>query len=86
MQTLRDFGFGKAGAEATIDEEVQEVIKFLTDQCDSISDCTGPIEPRILITKSVANVIFVLVFGKRLGDDPKFTAMSNIVNSVHSIF
>ncbi len=38
--------------------------------------------PRISITKAIANVICVLVFGERLGDEKEFDEMSKIINEI----
>ena len=82
LHTLKDFGFGKIGAERVISNEVQLLVEYLRHECEKTSGKSLPMNPRISITKAIANVICVLVFGERLGDEKEFDEMSKIINEI----
>ena len=82
VRTLKDFGLGNSGGVTGISFEVQQLVQLLESQIVEKNSKTPPIDPRLMLNKSVANVICVLVFGERLGDDPEFSEMAKIITDI----
>lgn len=74
---MRDFGFGKVSSEVRVIEEIEVLLKCLTDTKES----TFAIGKRF--HTSLGNVICSLVFGDRLEhDDPQFVTCTKLIEEV----
>ncbi|CAH2314064.1 cytochrome P450 2G1-like [Pelobates cultripes] len=73
LSTLRNFGLGKRSIEERIKDEAQSLV-------DELKTYKGQsIDPAVLISKAVSNVISSVVFGKRFEyNDKKFHRMLDI--------
>ncbi|PAA93189.1 hypothetical protein BOX15_Mlig029183g1 [Macrostomum lignano] len=70
LKTLRDFGFGRQGAEEIILGEVEELRSGIEDQGIQAG---LPLDTVPLLSTAVSNVICQMVFGTRLAsEDPEF--------------
>ncbi len=77
LHTLRDFGLGKNIAEeAILTELVDQRMKIERESAGR----KKAIDPTAALISSVANVICALVFGERLGGDPEFERMREILD------
>ena len=91
LHTLRDFGFGRSTIEDTIREELVDLCRVLepTATEDNKAGSQGAqsepataIDPTIPLTRSVFNVICTVLFGARLGNDPKIERIRENLNFI----
>ena len=89
ITTFRDFGMGRGGAEWIIHRELRELI-------DDLQAHPEPLAPRSHLVKAIGNVVFSIVFSKRLSEHPKceqlakelrdsFTAIDHKYLPLHSL-
>ena len=78
MHTLRDFGLGRSTIGNVICDELVDLRRAITDACKQ----NGPLDLTLSLSRAVANVTCVLVFGERLGVDPEFKRMTRYVEDV----
>ncbi|PAA71781.1 hypothetical protein BOX15_Mlig029931g1 [Macrostomum lignano] len=77
LKTLRDFGFGRRGAE--------EIIAVETDHLHrSIEAAAGaPMDTTVLMSSAASNIICQLVFGSRLAsEDPYFHELLDVFHKI----
>ena len=77
LQTLRDFGVGKSSIEEKITVELKAASEVL--------ECTGgnAIEMRPVLENLIGNVIYGILFGRRLDyDDPQFKRIHQLVETI----
>lgn len=75
LHALRDLGFGKHSIEQVIRDELHDLVEHLR-ALDSRS-----VDPSLPLIRSVTNVICALVFGERLGNDPKIERFSQLITN-----
>ena len=63
MRTLREFGFGKAGMEAIINNEVEEFSNFLSEETKKNGDV---IEMHNFYNISILNALWRIISGLNL--------------------
>ena len=73
LHALRDLGFGKHSIEQVIRDELSDLVA----QLRALGGHT--IDPSLPLIRSVTNVICALVFGERLGGDPKIERFSHLI-------
>ncbi|XP_077468343.1 cytochrome P450 2Y3 [Stigmatopora argus] len=77
LTTLRDFGMGRKGMEAWIQEESKHLLARLHAQNGA------PLDPSFLLSCSVSNVICCLVFGRRYDyEDADFLDLLAIISQM----
>ncbi|XP_046577297.1 cytochrome P450 2J5-like [Haliotis rubra] len=77
LGALRDLGVGKSPLEERITEEIHYLKEVLTDLDEH------PVQIRKLLTRSVANVIYSVVFGSRFEyDDLTFKSLLDITDNL----
>ncbi|XP_053728383.1 cytochrome P450 2F5-like isoform X1 [Synchiropus splendidus] len=75
LSTLRDFGMGRKGMEAWIQEESRHLVARIKNTQ------TSPFEPTYFLSCSVSNVICCLVFGQRFEyEDEHFLHLLKIIS------
>ena len=75
LKHLKDFGFGKAGLEGVIQEEAEEIVKYLGqfDQQD--------FRMNTVFGVPVINILWTIVAGRRFQlDDPRVERMMTLLN------
>lgn len=89
ISTFRDFGMGRGGAEWIIHRELRELVEDLQAHPD-------PLAPRPHLVKAIGNVVFSIVFSRRLSEHPQcekladelresFTAIDQKYLPLHSL-
>ncbi|XP_067362717.1 cytochrome P450 2G1-like [Channa argus] len=77
LTTLRDFGMGRKGMEAWIQEESNH----MRAQIDTFK--AKPFDPTFLLSCTVSNVVCCLVFGQRFNyEDKQFLRLLNIISEI----
>ena len=61
---------GRGGAESIIQRELRELI-------DDLQAHPEPLDPRLHLVKPIGNVLFSIVFSKRLSEHPTCEKLSN---------
>ena len=77
---MKDFGFGKAGLEGVIQEEAEEIVKYLGqfDQQD--------FRMNTVFGVPVINILWTIVAGRRFQlDDPRVERMMTLLNRFDSL-
>ena len=93
LHTLRDFGFGRSTIEDTIREELVDLCRVLDSPLSPATsaakegsleetNAATAIDPALPLTRSVCNVICAVLFGARLGSDPKIERMRENLNFI----
>ena len=81
LHKLRDLGFGKAGMEVLITDEVNELLKHL----ESFKE--NPIDVRNEFNIAILNALWTLLTSERLGyNDPKMRRYSRLDQIVVQLF
>lgn len=77
LKTLRDFGFGRRGAEEIISGEAEHLRRALEDAAGA------PVETSMLLSTATSNVICQLVFGSRLAsEDANFSEILDLFRKI----
>ncbi|PAA54767.1 hypothetical protein BOX15_Mlig004603g1 [Macrostomum lignano] len=77
LKTLRDFGFGRHGAEEIIAIEAEHMVSTLDAAAGE------PVETLMVMSTATSNVICQLVFGSRLAsEDERFSEMLNLFRNL----
>uniref|UniRef100_A0A1I8J8Y5 Cytochrome n=1 Tax=Macrostomum lignano TaxID=282301 RepID=A0A1I8J8Y5_9PLAT len=77
LKTLRDFGFGRHGAEEIIAIEAEHMVSTLDAAAGE------PVETLVVMSTATSNVICQLVFGSRLAsEDERFSEMLNLFRNL----
>ena len=90
LHTMRDFGFGRSTIEDTIRDELIDLCRVLDAPAISAAKdgslgamkAATAIDPALPLTRSVCNVICTVLFGARLGSDPKIDRMRENLNFI----
>lgn len=65
MKTLRDFGFGRKSMEILIQNEITDLIQYL-------SDLNGaPVQSKCFFNLAVLNALWSIITGRRFAHDDK---------------
>ncbi|OQV22533.1 Cytochrome P450 18a1 [Hypsibius exemplaris] len=76
LSTLRDLGMGKNWLEDVIIGEVESMCAIFRAQKGA------PINPSVLVTNTISNVICAMIFGKRFElTDPKFSRITSLISA-----
>uniref|UniRef100_A0A1I8G5E9 CP2G1 protein n=1 Tax=Macrostomum lignano TaxID=282301 RepID=A0A1I8G5E9_9PLAT len=77
LKTLRDFGFGRRGAEEIIAVEAEHLRQTLDEAAGK------PVETSVLLSTVTSNIICQLVFGSRLAsEDEKFGEILEVFRKI----
>ncbi|PAA74695.1 hypothetical protein BOX15_Mlig013607g2 [Macrostomum lignano] len=77
LKTLRDFGFGRRGAEEIITVEAEHLHQTLDEAAGK------PVETSVLLSTATSNIICQLVFGSRLAsEDEKFGEILEVFRKI----